>query len=243
MSSIRALIVDDHALFRDAMATLLGARGIEVVGQAEGGQEAIEQAKLLNPDLILMDVMMPDLSGIQATRKIRADGSLAKIVMLSMSEDDEDILQALEEGADGYILKTTPGPDFSRLLELIIDGWAALSPEVATKLVKGVRNQGSSSSSKRTRDVAKLSDREVEVMRLVAKGLTNGELATALSVSKSTIKYHVSNVLSKLALRNRTEVTTYAFQNGFLEHSRVDSTFASIPSTEKLPGVPSRDDT
>jgi DNA-binding NarL/FixJ family response regulator len=207
---MRVLVVDDHSLFRDGIVSLLEAGGFEVVGQASNGLEAIDQVVALSPDLVLLDIHMPVMTGLTALKQIKARKPEVNVVMLTVSEDDKDIIEAIRIGANGYLLKQINSTEFFHLLERLQHGEAAISPSVATRLVKHL----GPSDTKPQR--AMLSERELEVLRLVADGKPNREIALALSVSDNTVKFHLKNIMQKLNVANRAEAVMEATQMGIL---------------------------
>ena len=219
--SMRVLLVDDHALFRDGIASLLTAWGLEVVGQASDGLEAVERARTLYPDLVLMDVKMPRCNGLEATRLIKANMPQVKIVMLTVSDDEQDLFEAIKAGARGYLLKNLRGEEFMEMLSGISRGEAALSPTLASKILAEFARQSArpatAGSSK-----AELSEREREVLRLVGLGLGNRDIAANLCVSENTVRYHIKNILAKLHLRNRAQAAAYAVQQGLADKPSPD---------------------
>lgn len=229
MKSLRVLIVDDHALFRDAITNLLRAVKMRVVGHADNGDEAIALVRTSKPGLVLMDISMNGIDGIAAMRAIKDEHEDVKVVMLTMSDDDENIFEALRQGADGYILKTIAGDHFCEQLKRVANGEPALSPEVASKLLRKIRATVPKHNSADV-TIANLSRREVEILGLVARGLTNLEIADTLSLSESTVKFHVSNLLSKLHLRNRAEATNFAARAGLITDD-----FPRMQLSEKRP--------
>ena len=212
---MRVLIADDHALFRDGIASLLRAWGMEVAGQASDGLDALEQARELRPDLILMDITMPRCNGLEATRLIKAEMPETKIVMVTVSDEEEDLFEAIKSGAQGYVLKNMPGEEFGRVLTDIASGEAPLSRGLAAKILGEFARLTRESAPK---DSAKdeLSERECEVLQLVANGATNKEIAAQLFISENTVNYHMKNILAKLHLRNRAQAVAYALQSGLV---------------------------
>jgi len=206
---MRVLIVDDHALFRDGIASLLAARGYQVVGQASDGEEAIAQARQLHPDLILMDIMMPRMGGLEATRLIKAELPQVKVVMLTVSDDEEDLFEAIKSGAQGYLLKDLKAEVFFDLIAGVARGEAPISPAMATRMLDEF-----SRLARGARAGEGLTERELEVLRLVAQGRTNKEIAASLYISENTVKYHLRNILDKLHLENRAQVVAYAMRRG-----------------------------
>ena len=211
MSAVRVLVVDDQALFREALVTLLGARPeVEVVGEAGDGQQALERAAALQPDVVLMDLHMPVLDGIAATRRLRAEQPGVRVLALTTFDDDEDVFAALRAGALGYLLKDVSS---DRLVEAVLSaarGESVLQPSVAAKVVARFAQLDDAPRSRPQPLVVPLSDRELDVLRLLADGRTNREIATALFLAEGTVKNHVTNVLGKLGARDRTQAALRA---------------------------------
>lgn len=213
------LIADDHALFRDGIASLIRAGGLQVVGQARDGTEAVELTRSLRPELVLMDVNMPGVSGLDATRAIKTEMPTVKVVMLTVSDEEDDLFEAIKSGADGYILKDTPSEDFTELLSRVFEGEPAISKGLANKIFDELRG-GPRTAPARPASGEELTEREIAVLQLAAGGATNREIAAKLFISESTVNYHMRNVLSKLHFRNRTEAATYAIRKGLIEPPR-----------------------
>lgn len=208
---MRILIADDHPLFRDGLRSLLQVEGHEVVGEARNGREAIELAKKLAPDLVLMDVSMPELDGISATRALTSEMRGIKVVILTASEDDANLFDAIKAGAQGYLLKNLEAEDFFALLDRARRGEPALTPALARKLLQEFAKPPASPAPEEHRDA--LTDREKEVLELMVEGVTsNRKLAKRLDVSENTVKFHVRNILDKLRLHNRAEAVGYALR-------------------------------
>ncbi|MBN1368684.1 MAG: response regulator transcription factor [Dehalococcoidaceae bacterium] len=213
---MKVLIVDDHALFRSGLASLLEANDIEVVGEASSGLEAVEKARQLIPDIILMDVKMNDFSGIQATRLIKTEIPSIKIVMVTAFDDDEDLFEAMKSGASGYILKNIKAEEFIKLLSSVNDGDVAVSPWIADKIVKELfRKPGRLEKSGPEED---LTQKEVRVLKLVAGGSANKEIAASLKISENTVKYHLRNIMEKLHFKNRAQMAVYAAIRGIVSN-------------------------
>jgi DNA-binding NarL/FixJ family response regulator len=211
---IRVLIVDDNNLFRVGMASMLSSQDdIEVVAQASGGRMGVRLAAELRPDVVLMDVRMPDLDGASATKEIMSEDSSARIVALTVVADEADIAAAVDAGACGYMLKDSPIDDVIEGIRAAAEGTAWLSPRAAQALVDLMRREHSEAFQIQSSDVA-LSPRETEVLRLVARGLDNNAIAAELSISPRTAKNHVSSILSKLGVSNRLQAAIYAVQHG-----------------------------
>lgn len=211
MSAVRVLVVDDQALFREALVTLLGARPeVEVVGEAGDGQQALERAAALQPDVVLMDLHMPVLDGIAATRRLRVEQPGVRVLALTTFDDDEDVFAALRAGALGYLLKDVSS---DRLVEAVLSaarGESVLQPSVAAKVVARFAQLDDAPRSRPQPLVVPLSDRELDVLRLLADGRSNREIATALFLAEGTVKNHVTNVLGKLGARDRTQAALRA---------------------------------
>ena len=212
MSDVKVLVVDDQRLVREGIASLLSIQeGISVVGAAVDGQEAVEKALALSPDVVLMDVRMPVLDGIEATFQIRRKLPGCQVLMLTTFDDEEYVVKSLQAGATGYLLKDIPAADLAQAIRLIRAGIYQLSPSVAGKLVGqlGVKSRPASPAPLEH----DLTERELEVLRLLAAGATNREIAEALVVSEGTVKNHVSNILSRLGLRDRIQAALYAYDH------------------------------
>jgi len=209
---MRVLIVDDHALVRSGIASLLMANDIEVVGEASGGLESVEKTVRLRPDIVLMDIKMPGCNGLQATKLIKAQMPQAKIVMLTAFDDDEDLFEAMKNGAAGYILKNVKAEEFIGLLSSVMRGEVAVSPWIASKIIKDLFQDPKRLTAKSTD--SDLTAREEEVLRLVAGGSANKEIAFSLSISENTVKYHLRNIMEKLNFKNRAQMAAYAARSG-----------------------------
>lgn len=215
---MRVLLVDDHPLVRDGIASLLMAKGLEVAGEAGDGTEALHKARQLHPDVILMDIRMPGLNGLEATRLIKTEMPEVKIIMLTVSDDDQDLFEAIKSGAEGYLLKSLEGEQFFELLEGIDRGEAPMSPGMAAKILNEFARRAKQEPEREVTppDHETLTDRETEVLQLVAGGLSNKEIADILTISENTVKFHLKNILAKLHTRNRTEAVAYALQTGLV---------------------------
>ncbi|MCK6627853.1 MAG: response regulator transcription factor [Anaerolineae bacterium] len=224
--TVKVMVVDDQQLMRDGISSLLSIQeGIEVIGTAANGQEAIEQALVLTPDVILMDVRMPVMNGIAATEQIRRQLSTCQVLMLTTFDDEEDIVKALIAGASGYLLKDIPAQDLAQAVRLAHRGIYQLEPSIAGKLVGALNKQIGSGPAAPTQKESStqavaaqfdLTEREMEVLQLIATGATNREIAEELVVSEGTVKNHVSNILSRLGLRDRTQAAIFARENNLL---------------------------
>jgi NarL family two-component system response regulator LiaR len=208
--SIRVLIADDHAVVREGLHALIGTEpGMAVVGEAADGIEAVDQARALAPDVILMDLMMPRLDGIGAIEAIKAERADARILVLTSFAEDEKVFGAIKAGALGYLLKEAAPPELLQAIRDVAAGEAALHPAIARKVIRELARPPDLPPTEEP-----LTDREVEVLALVAKGLANQEIADTLIISERTVRTHVSNILDKLHLANRTQAALYALREG-----------------------------
>jgi DNA-binding NarL/FixJ family response regulator len=215
---MRVVIADDHQLFRDGLRSLLEARGIEVIGEARDGREAVEQARRLNPEVVLMDLSMPHVNGLAATRLISAELPQVKVVILTASEDDADLFEAIKSGAQGYLFKNVESDEFFRLLEGVARGEPALTPGLARKLLGEFARPAPPTQVSVAEPPVALTDREREVLDLLVQGVTsNRELAERLVVTENTVKYHLRNILDKLHVQNRAQVVAYAVRHGMVD--------------------------
>jgi DNA-binding NarL/FixJ family response regulator len=212
---MRILLADDHALFRDGLASLLGAWGHDVVGQASTGAEAATLADRTQPDLVLMDVRMPGGSGIEATARIRASCPGTAIVMVTVSEDEDDLFAAIKAGAQGYLLKNLEAAQLRSMIDAVGRGEAAISPATATRIIEEFVRRERLADAPAT-DPDRLTERELEVLALVTQGLRNKEIAAELGISENTAKYHLRNILAKLHAQSRTEVAARAVREGLV---------------------------
>jgi DNA-binding NarL/FixJ family response regulator len=214
---VRILIADDHPLFRDGLRSLLTAQGHEVVGEAHNGHEAVELAQKLRPELVLMDVSMPELDGIGATRQITADVPDVKVVILTASDQDETLFEAIKAGAQGYLQKNLEAEDFFALLDRVTRGELGLTPLLARKLLQEFAKPAAEPKISEEMPDA-LTAREREVLELMVEGVTsNRKLAKRLDLSENTVKFHVRNILDKLHLHNRAQVVGYALRKKMIE--------------------------
>jgi len=211
---MKVLIVDDHELFRDGIRSLLSTEGIEVVGEASDGLEGLEQVRRLQPDIVLLDIMMPRCDGLEATRLIKAEMPDTKIVILTAVEEDENIFEAIKSGAQGYLLKSMRGSQFVSLLKGVERGEAAITSDVAGKILDEFSRQAG--RMKGGRDIDHLTERETEVLEHLVDGRTNRQIGAALGLSENTVKYHLRNILEKLHLHNRAQVVAYAMRHGLV---------------------------
>lgn len=215
--TIKVVIADDHKLFRQGLIGLMRAHDdlVEVIGEASSGREAIQLAHQLRPDVILMDIQMPDGDGLMAMRAIRETLPDVAVVMLTASELDEHLYEAVRLGAAGYLLKDLDATELFELLAGVAHNEVAMTRAMASRLLMGMANKQSDGPTA----VAELTEREVEVLQLVAKGSTNPQIADALFITVNTVKSHIRHILEKLQLENRTQVAAYAVQTGLVEPS------------------------
>lgn len=214
---IRVLLVDDHALFRKGIASILaGERGFEVVGEASDGLEALERARELMPDVILMDIFMPGSNGLEATRRIKEALPYVKIIMLTVSEEDQNLFEAIKSGAQGYLLKKIEPRELFAMVKGVVHGDAPISSAMAAKILGEFARQARRTAPPR-QPGADLSPREKEVLELVTQGKSNKEIAGALAIAENTVKNHLKNILEKLHLENRVQAATFALREGLVE--------------------------
>jgi len=211
---MRVLVVDDHSLFRDGIVSLLDAEGFDVIGQAGDGKVAVQETIRLHPDLVLMDINMPELNGLEALKQIKLALPETRVVMLTASDDDALLADAIRSGADGYLLKYLSGPEFIEMLEGLKRGEAAITRKTAAFLMKQIAQPVTTSIEK---PLMPLSEREKEIIQLVAQGFTNKAISERLTLSENTIKYHLKNILQKLNVNNRTEAVMSAMHYGLIE--------------------------
>jgi len=222
MTPIRVLLADDHALFRRGVASLLAAdRDFEVVGEAVDGQQAVEMARKLMPDVILMDISMPGTDGLEATRRIKAEMPYVRIVILTVSDGERSLFEAVKNGAQGYLLKKIEPQALYATLRGVVQGEATLSRVMAAQLLEEFARQ-SRPPAPAVAPAAQLTAREKEVLEHVARGRSNKEIATALTIAENTVKNHLKNILEKLHLENRVQAATFALREGMVEKPPVD---------------------
>lgn len=209
---IRVLVADDHPVVRDGLVAILGTQpDFEVVGEAGNGAEAVAQVQALAPDVLLLDLEMPELDGVAVLRRLREIGAAVRVVVFTAFDTDERILDAVQAGAQGYLLKGAPREELFNAVRVVHGGGSLLQPIVASKLLKRVRHDP------QARAAEALTGRELEVLRLLAQGLQNKEIAASLVISERTVKFHVSSVLSKLGAGNRTEAVKIAARHGLIK--------------------------
>jgi len=216
MSVIRVLVVDDHAIVRDGIRALLGrSEDIEVVGEAGGGRDAVVRARELSPDVILMDIAMPDLGGLEATLEIHKERSDSKIIILSQYSDPEYVKRALKSGAAGYVLKKAAGADLVSAIRAVHRGGLVLDPDVARDAVTGETATAGAVAAQED-PYERLTDREKQVLKLVAEGRSNKEVAGLLGISVKTAMSHREHLMFKLRAHNRTDVIRFALRHGVI---------------------------
>ncbi len=214
---MRVLVADDHSLFRDGITSLLEAAGFDVVGQVGNGEDAVRETQQLQPDVVLLDVTMPKMTGLEALKQIKQTVPHTQVVMLTVS-DDETLLEAVQSGADGFLLKNLTADEFLDMLAGLHWGEAAMTRQTTTRLLKNM-TQPTSTHSKPDQS---LTPREIELLQRIAEGLSNRAIAQQLSVSPNTVKYHVKNILQKLNAQNRTEAVARAIHAGIISPPNSD---------------------
>ena len=213
MDTIKVLIVDDHAVVRDGLISMLGReKDFTVVGEAQNGLEAVENAQVLEPDVILMDLRMPELDGVEAMHRIRSQNPAARFIVLTTYDTDEYIFDAIEAGAKGYLLKDASREELFSAVRAVQRGESLIQPGIAARILDRFTQLSSQATS-----TSLLSGREVEVLQLMAKGSANKEIGASLSISESTVKTHVANIFQKLNVNDRTDAVTQALQKGIIK--------------------------
>jgi len=212
---LRVLLVDDHDLFRSGLVNLLSEHGLHVVGEAENGDVALRLVRELAPDVVIMDLNMPGPSGVDVIRQMTSIAPLTRVVVLTISADDNDIINAVMGGACGYLLKDSSVDQLIAGIHSAAAGESLISPQIAAKMLQILRAQRSSVDAAETIR-AELSEREIEVLKLIASGNDNAEIARALFISPKTVKNHISNILMKLQMENRIQAAVYAVRSGIV---------------------------
>jgi RNA polymerase sigma factor (sigma-70 family) len=213
---VRVVVADDQALVRTGFRMILSADGIDVVAEAANGTEAVDAARRTRPDVVLMDIRMPGLDGLEATRRIlSADGECPRVLMLTTFDLDEYVYAALAAGASGFLLKDVAPEQLTAAVRLVRSGDALLAPSITRRLVERFARGGQETSAVH-RDLASLTPREREVLQLLARGLSNAELAAAFQLSEATVKTHVARILGKLQLRDRVQAVVVAYETGLV---------------------------
>lgn len=223
---MKLMLVDDHPLFIEGLKYLLETYGIEIIGVANDGNAALEKARSLNPDMILMDVKMPGCSGIDALKLIKAEKPDVKIVMLTSSVEDEDIFEAIKNGASGYLLKNTNAKELVNMLSDLEKGEVTFSPGLAVRLLKefkrsDVNSEKPSHTSGETTG-EQLTERQLEVLEMIAKGVTYKEAGDALGLTERTVKYHMGRIIELLHLENRAQVIAHAARMGLVKEEKAE---------------------
>ena len=215
---VRVLIADDQALFRRGLYVVLGTEeDIEVVAEAEDGEEAIAKAEELAPDAVLMDVRMPRVNGIDAARRIRELLPSTKILMLTVSDEEDDLYEAIKAGANGYLLKEISVEEVANAIHAVVQGQSLISPSMASKLLNEFNSLARQAAEKEELPAPVLTARELEVLKLVARGMSNKDVADELFISENTVKNHVRNILEKLHLHSRMEAVMYAVRKRLVD--------------------------
>lgn len=222
---MKVMLVDDHPLFMEGLQYVLKTHGIEVIGTAKDGREALEKAHMLKPDIILMDIKMPEYSGLDALRIIKAKMPDIKVIMLTISEEDEDLFKAVKYGASGYLMKNTNARELVDMLTDIENGEAPLLPGLATRLLKEFRSKkvfNDMSTADATENITanNLTERQLEILEMAARGITYKEAGEALGLTERTVKYHMGRIIEVLHLENRAQVITYAARMGLVKDER-----------------------
>jgi DNA-binding NarL/FixJ family response regulator len=215
LDELRVLVVDDHDLFRSGLRNLLEQEGVNVVGEAPSGQVALRLVGDLAPDVVIMDLNMPGLTGVETTRQLSSIAPLTRVVVLTISADDDDVMNAVMAGACGYLLKDSSVPDLITGIRAAAQGESLISPQIAAKVLQRLRAQSTSEDAAATIR-AELSDREIEVLKLIANGKDNAQIARELFISPKTVKNHISNILMKLQIDNRIQAAVYAVRSGLV---------------------------
>jgi DNA-binding NarL/FixJ family response regulator len=217
----KVMIVDDHKLFLEGLQYLLEAYKVNIVGKARNGREAITKARILMPDIILMDIMMPDMDGIDALKIIKAEMPDIKVIMLTTSDDHEDIFEAIKLGASGYLVKNTDGKELINKIKQVEDGEIPLSPVLAAKILSEFNKKQDNTEKGTIRDDAnteneKLNSRQLELLALIASGKTYKKVGEILGLSERTVKYHMGRIVDILHLDNKAQVIAYAVESGMV---------------------------
>lgn len=207
---MKILVADDHSLFRDGIISLLEAAGFEVVGHVGDGAAAVEETLRLRPELVLMDISMPRMDGLEALKQIKEKLPQTQVVMLTVSDEDSDLLEAIKSGGDGYLLKSQNAEGFLASLRSLDRGEMSLTRQMSTRVIKNLVDASGEDQDKS--EESKLTEREIELLQLAAQGLSNKAIARELSISENTVKYHIKKILQKLDAQNRTEAVSYAIR-------------------------------
>jgi DNA-binding NarL/FixJ family response regulator len=213
--AIRVLIVDDHDLFRTGLRNLLEEQGVEIVGEAASGSQALDVVREAPPDVVIMDLNMPGMNGVDATRHISRDAPLTRVIVLTISDQEQDVMDAILAGACGYLLKDASIQTLMQGIQAAAVGESLISPHIAGKVLQHVRATTAAPEAAATIR-AELSDREIEVLKLIANGKDNAMIARDLHISPKTVKNHISNILMKLQIENRIQAAVYAVRSGIV---------------------------
>ena len=217
---MRTLVVDDHSLFRDGIISLLEAAGFDVVGDVDNGMKAIEETLRLKPDLVLLDINMPEMDGLETLKKLRAQSPETTVVMLTASESEQDLLDAIQAGASGYLYKNLNSEEFISGLRRLEHDEPAITLKTASKLMSGLAQPASLVNNQQPEhSVSQLTAKELELLPFICDGLSNREIGERLFVSENTVKYHIKNILQKLNLKTRAEIAVYAVKNDLMPDS------------------------
>jgi DNA-binding NarL/FixJ family response regulator len=215
LDELRVVLVDDHDLFRTGLKNLLEEQGVQVVGEAANGQVALRLVGELAPEVVVMDLNMPGISGVETTRKLASIAPLTRVVVLTISAEDDDVMNAVMAGACGYLLKDSSIQDLIAGIRAAASGEALISPQIAVKVLQRLRSQTANVDAAETIR-AELSEREIEVLKLIANGKDNAQIARELFISPKTVKNHISNILMKLQIENRIQAAVYAVRSGIV---------------------------
>jgi DNA-binding NarL/FixJ family response regulator len=213
--TLRVLLVDDHDLFRTGLRNLLEEQTVQVVGEAADGAQAVRMVRELAPDVVVMDLNMPGMSGVEATRQVTTLAPLTRVVVLTISDQDEDVMNAILAGACGYLMKDSSIQDLMQGIKAASVGESLISPHIAAKVLQRMRATGTNEADA-AMIRAELSDREIEVLKLIANGKDNAQIAADLHISPKTVKNHISNILMKLQIDNRIQAAVYAVRSGIV---------------------------
>ena len=213
--TLRVLLVDDHDLFRTGLRNLLEEQTVQVVGEAADGAQAIRMVRELAPDVVVMDLNMPGMSGVEATRQVTSLAPLTRVVVLTISDQDEDVMNAILAGACGYLMKDSSIQDLMQGIKAASVGESLISPHIAAKVLQRIRATGTNEADA-AMIRAELSDRDIEVLKLIANGKDNAQIAADLHISPKTVKNHISNILMKLQIDNRIQAAVYAVRSGIV---------------------------
>ena len=217
MKKAKVLLVDDHALFRKGFASLLTCiKELDIVGEAGNGREALEKARVLNPDIIIMDVEMPELNGVEAVKLIKKEFPHCTVVMLTIADDNDNLFNSIKNGAQGYLLKSMDPDSLIEEIKGLIHGEVALSKSIASKILNEFSSMCKKHQSINFQKYS-LTEREIEVLSLVAHGITNKEIAANLTITENTVKNHLCHIMEKLHLQNRVQLATFAWREGLVE--------------------------